>query len=203
MSASTSGGSLPPGRVLAAAALVLGVLAPVIGAVDPPGRRGVAELSAELATGAPLVDAVTVGEWIRDRRPVRIVDVRDSSAFIRFSVPTAEHVPFPALAALPVDSARPVVVYGNGDGLGVRSWLLLRRLGHPDVRVLERGVQGWIDGIVSPVLPAGTPEERRRYERVARISRYFGGVPRIGDPPDRSGRTAEEAVQLLSRRGCY
>lgn len=191
------------GPVLATVAIGLGILAPVAGGGEGPGRPGVAELSRELAGGAPLVDPVTVAEWIRDRHPLRLVDVRDSSAFIRFSVPTAGNAPLPALRELPVDSGRPIVVYGDGDGQAVRAWLLLRRLGHPRVRILEHGVLGWIDGVVNPVLPAGSPAERQQYDRVARVSRYFGGMPRIGEPPVRADATAEDAVRLLSRRGCY
>lgn len=192
-----------PGTFLAVAAVVLAVSAPLAGGGVEPGEPGVVELTAELAAGAPFIDAVSLGEWIRDRRPVRVWDVRpDSSAFVRFAVPTASHVPFRALATRPADSAT-IVVYDDGAGAAVRSWLLLRRLGHPDVRILERGVVGWIDGVVSPVLPAGTPEERERYQRVAAVSRYFGGLPRVGEPATGAGTSAEEAVQLLSRRGCY
>ncbi|MFW5946862.1 MAG: rhodanese-like domain-containing protein [Gemmatimonadota bacterium] len=193
-----------PEAVLAVAAIGLGVLAPLAGPRGGPGRPGVAELARDLAGGTPLVDAVTLAEWIRDRRPVRVLDVRDSSAFTRFSVPTASNVELPELRGLAVEPERTLVVYDDdGAGDASRSWLLLRRLGHPDVRVLERGVPGWIDGVVSPVLPADSPEERERYERVARVSRYFGGMPRIGRPPERTRSTADDAVQLLSRRGCY
>lgn len=191
-----------PGAVLAAIAVGLAVLAPLVGAADRPGGTGVAELSEELASGAPLVDALTVAEWIRDRRPATIVDVRDSSAFIRFSVPTAVHVPFDELYGLSRDAGRTLVVYDDGAGQAVRGWLLLRRLGHPDVRILRRGVLGWITGVVRPVLPAGSPEERKRYERVAAVSRYFGGLPRIGTPPAPDS-SSDDAVKLLSRRGCY
>ena len=230
------------GAVLAAAAVVLGALAPLAGnAARGPATVGVAELTAELAAGEPLVDAVTLGEWIRERRPLRVWDVRpDSGAFIRFSVPTAAHVPFRTLpdrvlsertpldrtpldrtpldrtpeGALP-DSVTLVLYDAEGSGDAARSWLLLRRLGYPDVRILRRGVIGWIDGIVRPVLPAGTPAERERYERVAAVSRYFGGLPRVGEPPDGAPAgtgdaspadppaDADRAVQLLSRRGCY
>ena len=191
------------GAALGAGAVTLAVLAPVAGGAGGPGGVGVAELSEELSAGEPFVDAVTVGEWIRDRRPVALVDVRDSSAFIRFSIPTARHVPFRRLAELEADTTRPLVLYDDGDGAAVRGWLLLRRLGHRDVRVLRGGVAGWIDGVISPVLPAGTAGERARYERVAAVSRYFGGMPRVGEPPVRSERSGEEAVRLLSRRGCY
>jgi rhodanese-related sulfurtransferase len=199
-------GRLRVGAVLGLAAVVLAALAPVFGGpreAAGPGRVGVAELSSELASGEPFVDAVTVAEWIRDRRPVELVDVRDSSAFIRFSIPTARRVPFDGLVRVEPDTSRTLIVYDDGEGRAVRGWLLLRRTGHADVRILQGGVVGWIDGVISPVLPAGTAAERARYNRVADVSRYFGGMPRVGEPPVDSGRSAEDAVQLLSRRGCY
>lgn len=190
--------------VLACAAILLAVLAPIAGAGEGNRRDapGVAELSRELADGAPLVDAVTLGEWIRDRRPLRVWDLRDEGEHVRFSIPTAEHVPFGRVAGQAPDSSRTLVLYDDGDGRAVRAWLLLRRLGHPDVRILERGVLGWIDGILNLTMPAGTPAERERYERAAAVSRYFGGMPRVGRPAA-SAVDADEAVRLLSRRGCY
>jgi rhodanese-related sulfurtransferase len=194
---------LRPGPALAVAALVLAALAPLAGTGREPGRVGIAELSEELAGGEPLVDAITVAEWIRDRRPVDLVDVRDSSAYIRFAIPTARRVPLDRLGRAEIEDDLPVVLYDDGSGQAVRGWLLLRRLGHDDVRILGGGVVGWVDGVLSPVLPAGTPEERARYERVAEVSRYFGGLPEVGEPPPAPERSADEAVRLLSRRGCY
>ena len=197
---------VPTGAVLAGAALALAALAPLAGSDAEPGGSdgtGVVELTEELATGEPFVDAVTLGEWIRARREVRILDVRaDSGAVVRFTVPTATHVPLDQLPEQVEDSVT-VVVYDDGSGEAFRAWLLLRRLGHPDVRILRHGVLGWIEGVVQPVLPADSPEEKARYRRVAAVSRYFGGLPRIGTPPARDSGSADEAVQLLSRRGCY
>ena len=192
-----------PGAVLAVMAIALGVLAPWAGVERGPGRPGVVELTTELADGEAFVDAVTLGEWIRDRRNVRVRDVRtDSSAVVRFAIPTAVHVPPKELIGEARDSTT-IVVYDDGDGTAVRSWLLLRRLGHSDVRILRGGVLGWIEGVIRPVLPADSPAERQRYRRVAEVSRYFGGLPRTGTPPTRDTGSADEAVRLLSRRGCY
>ncbi len=191
-------------------ALALGLLAPLAGGPDTPddtgtglGRPGVAELTDELARGTPFLEAVTLGEWIRDRRPVRILDLQEDGAAVRFTIPTAEHLSFDEAASLPLDGAWTLVLYDGGEGTAPRAWLLLRRLGHPDVRILEGGVRGWINGVISPVLPADTPEQQARYRQVAEISRYFGGVPRVGEPPPDSLTSTEDAVLLLSRRGCY
>lgn len=199
---SPAGRGLRPGYGLAVAAVLLGLLAPLLGSDQRMPATGVPELTAELATGAPLIDAVDLAARIRAGEPTTLVDVRDSSAFIRFAIPTAERWPVGRLASLP-EGGGPIVLYGDGDGTAARGWLLLRRLGHPDVRILERGVVGWIDGILEPVLPADSPEERARYRRVADLSRYFGGMPRVGEPALERQRSAESAVRLLSRRGCY
>ena len=99
----------------------------------------------------------------------------------------------------------PIVVYDDGGGAAIRSWLLLRRLGHRDVRILRGGALGWVDHVLNPVLPAGTAEERARFDRVARVSRYFGGLPKVGEPKplDADPARTEEAISLISRRGCY
>lgn len=47
-------------------------------------------------------------------------------------------------AALGVDAARPVVVMDANNALfAARAWWMLRRLGHPDVRVLAGGFAAW------------------------------------------------------------
>lgn len=200
------------GSLLAIAGGSLALLAALAGsdAARAPGGVGPAELTAELASGDALVDPLVLAAMIRDRAAVRLLDVRDSSAFIRFSLPTAVHATLPELARLVAEEessgvGAPIVVYDDGGGDALRAWLLLRRLGHPDVRLLRAGVAGWLDHVLSPTLPAGSAEERARFEQVADLSRYFGGMPRVGTP--RSARTgpeaAEAAITLLSRRGCY
>lgn len=196
------------GRVLAVAALGLAVLAALAGAGGggAPGGDGPVEITPELASGDALLDPLELARMIRERRPLRLLDVRDSSEFIRFSIPTATHAQLGGLADLPAEAeGGPVVLYDDGRGGAVRAWLMLRRLGHPEVRVLGGGVLGWLDHVLNPVLPAGTPEERARFERVADLSRYFGGMPRVGEPRPRAAdpARAEDAITLLSRRGCY
>jgi rhodanese-related sulfurtransferase len=192
---------------LALAALILGVLAPVAGdrgraLPGDPGTPGVPELTRELESRAPVVEPLVLATWIRERRPLRLVDVRDSSAFVRFAIPTADRVAWRALPGIPVDPDRPLVLYDAGDGAAVRAWVLLRRLGHRRAYLLDGGVAGWVESVLSPVLPAESPEERARYRRVAEISRYFGGLPRIGVPPPPSP-SSRDPVRLLTRRGCY
>ncbi|HUE76806.1 MAG TPA: rhodanese-like domain-containing protein [Longimicrobiales bacterium] len=198
-----------PGSFLAGAGLTFAALAALAGPGPDggPGGPGPDELGPDLVSGAALLDPLDLATLIRDRRAVRVVDVRDSSAFIRFSIPTATHATLAELAVLrPGETGEAIVVYDDGRGDALRAWLLLRRLGHHDVRVLRDGVAGWLDHVLTPVLPAGSREERARFDRVADLSRYFGGMPRVGEPQRKPASTtdrAEAAITLLSRRGCY
>lgn len=196
-----------PGTLLAGTGLTLAVLGALAGSGGRggPGGTGPVELTTELASGEALMEPLELAAMIRERRTVRLVDVRDSSSFIRFSLPTAHPMGLPELADMAGDDRSPIVVYDDGSGAAVRAWLLLRRLGHPDVRVLNGGVLGWLDHVLNPVLPAGSPAERARFDRVAELSRYFGGMPRVGEPEERPGGPgrADAAITLLSRRGCY
>jgi hypothetical protein len=81
-----------------------------------------------------------------------------------------------------------VLVSEDGAGESHRIWARLRAHGHRDVRILERGADGWIDDVLSPTSPS-------------ELSRYFGGVPRLLSPgetaPPRKARAA-----LVRGRGC-
>lgn len=58
------------------------------------------------------------------------------------------------------------------------AWVVLDAAGL-DAAVLDRGVRGWISDVLEPVLPFDADAAMRAdFERVAELSRYFGGTPR-------------------------
>ena len=194
-------------RTLAGTALGLGMLALLVGD-GPAARESVRVPSPDRLPwideydDAP-VDAVTVAVWLRDRRPgLSVLDVRPAPAYADFHLPRAANVPPSALAGVPADSAATVVVYGDTPADAQRAWVILRAFGHPDVRALEEGIRGWLVDVMNPVLPPPvTAADSLEFDRRANLSRYFGGLPRLGEPMDASGAT-EEVLTRMRRRGC-
>jgi len=165
--------------LLAALALVAAAFAAIAGDVAPPPH-------------ADEVSAVDLALWIRDRRPgLLIVDARAIEAFGQDRRPGArllEDVDADALA-----SAATVVVYAEAsvDAAALHG---LSRV--PSVLRLHGGIAAWNDQVLFPVLRAdANAAQQRDFAARARLSRYFGGAPRLLDPGASTARGR-------SRRGC-
>jgi len=180
-----------PSRVLAAGALFLGALAPLAGS---PFRAS----SALDPHGAARVGAVEVAGWLRERRPIHIIDVRDSLRFEEFHLPRAVRLDDDELAALRLTQADTVVLYGD-EPVVARAY---RALVARPARVLYMidGVGEWLSDIMNPVIaPDASAEDRVAFAPIAELSRYFGGMPREGVPDSSGTRTLLERTR---RRGC-
>ena len=180
-----------PNRALAAVALLLGGLAPLAGGPFPSPAR----LDPD---GPARVRAVQLAGWLRERRAVHVVDLRDSVRFADFHLPTARRVAEDQLEALERTRADTVVLYGD-EAVVARS---LRVLADGPGRVLYMvdGVGEWLVEIMNPVIaPDATAEERAAFAPIAELSRYFGGLPRQG-VRDSSGTS--HLLEQTRRRGC-
>jgi uncharacterized protein len=176
---------------LGGTALLLSMLAPLAGS---PFRASEERVAARIS-------AVDLAQWLRERRDVRIVDLRSQTAFDTFHVPRAQRDSLADLAVATLSEADTIVVYGAGDGAALRAWAALRHT-PATVRYMADGVGEWVSGVLNPTLAASaTPAERRAFERVADLSRYFGGDPRTGVvAPDSASTT--ELLRHAERRGC-
>jgi rhodanese-related sulfurtransferase len=128
-----------------------------------------------------------------------VLDVRSAAEYDAYHIPSAERAPLSALASMRPTPGETVVLYSEGGAHAGQAWVLLRALGFRDVFFLAGGVLDWLDDVMHPTLGTGPDSER-----VAALSRYFGGTPRAaGSAPNAAaGATAGEIVARMRRRGC-
>lgn len=203
---------MSPGT-LGRAAAVLALAAALVGDPVPPGV-GVDALKA-LTSGGGAVSPIRLAEWIRDRREgLRVIDLRDSTAFEAFHLPTAEHAELAVLLREGLASEGPVVLYADG-AIAAQAWVVLAGREPGRIRWLRGGASGWMASIMEPILPVdATDEERSAWPDVRALSLYFGGLPHRGErpapgqppawlsPEDATAQALADAVDASRRRGC-
>ncbi len=192
-------------RFLAGAAGALAVLALIAGNPHPSATSSTAD--GETIPGMAIDDAyritaVQLAEWLRERRPgIRVLDLRRESEYTQFSLPKAELTELAQLGVIGIDSAATIVVYAGEAETAKRAWVILRALGYEDVYFLEDGIGEWLADIMNPtVSPDASPSERADFDRLAELSRYFGGLPRVAAMS--RDRSTEAVLQRTMRRGC-
>lgn len=171
-------------RLLAAAALLLGALAPFAGSPyrTPTTAIDVQQLAAQVAREEDHVTALELAAWIKDRKAgLRIIDLRAAADFEEYHLPRAERMSFDQLLSARFASDETVVLISDGGAHAAQAWVFLRALGHEQVYFLRGGAGEWLDEVMNP--PKTTP-----------LSRYFGGTAR--------GEDAADDVTTMRRRGC-
>jgi 3-mercaptopyruvate sulfurtransferase SseA len=94
-----------------------------------------------------------------------------------------------------------LVLYDETGISAAQGQALLRRRGYPSVLVLRGALYEWIASVYEPRLPVdATLEERQAFERAAKLSRFFGGVPQAGVP--RTDLATKQTVHAVRGRGC-
>jgi rhodanese-related sulfurtransferase len=205
-------------RILAGGALLLGLLAAFAGSpvAARNARVDVATLARTVEREDDHVTAIELAGWIRDKRQgLRIIDVRDSVAFRDYHIPGAERLDLADLVSTPFKHDETIVLYSDGGAHAAQGWVFLRALGYTQVYFLRGGLYEWLDGVMNPSIPENASESaRNEFKRVSAISRYFGGVPRIGDPvssqpsiavPEKKESGESQAATAVARvrgRGC-
>ena len=193
-------------RLLAAIAVVLAVGAALSGTTrrNVTGQIDISALASDIEHENDHVTAMELAEWIKDRKPgLRVIDVRSDSEYQDFHIASAERIPLSGLSALKPVANETLVLYSEGGAHAAQGWILLRAAGHRNVFFLRGGILDWMDEIMSPSIPekAATAAADSVNAHRAALSRYFGGVPHVGDPA-KTADDAVAAVKRVKRRGC-
>lgn len=148
------------------------------------------------------VDALTLAEWIRDRRPdLRVIDLRVREDFELFHIPTATQIAVDEIATTSFAPNETVVLYADGGRAAARAGVILRSRGLDQVHLLTGGLYEWLDQVMNPRLPATTSaDQQQAYARQRALSQYFGGQPSVfseSSPP-----STNQTIKKLRRRTC-
>ncbi len=181
-------------RALAVTAVVLAGLAAVSGDASPDAA----------ARDRAEVTALELARWIRaGRSNLHVIDLRDAEAFESFAIPGARRMSASELTGVSWEGDANVVVYDDSGPPARAAWDVLRASGVESAYVLRGGVTEWVRTIAAPVLPANpSPEDAHLSREIAEMSRWFGGVPRVGEVESRPRDGVREALGRIRRRGC-
>lgn len=162
--------------------------------------------------------AVALAEAIVNGEMPRVFDLRTPAEFEAFHVPSATRTTVRDLLALDLPRPTRVVLYAGDAGEAARASMVLRLRGYRDVAVLRQGLYEWLTRVHEPALAVdATVQERATFERLAALSRYFGGRPRLDVPraemPSGDWKAGADAgsrpsmntallVAAIRRRGC-
>ena len=118
-----------------------------------------------------------LAEMLMQRRQnVRVIDVRDSSAFAAYHIPTAVRYDISRFVEASFLTADTIVIYSEGGIHAAQAWMLLAVQGHRNVFTLRGGLNEWNDKILFPVVSGEMSAEKR--ERIRERAGFFGGEPR-------------------------
>lgn len=136
----------PAIKYLALAALLLGALALVVR--SPKENRKVSVDLTELARVIEQEDDhVTADELAamlkEGNTGLRVIDLRDSLAYLQYHIPTAERATISELIGMSLRPTDTVVLYSEGGIHAAQAWMLLALKGHRNVLTLKGGLLEW------------------------------------------------------------
>ncbi len=145
------------------------------------------ELAMAMERGTDRVQPRELADRIlKGQSDYRLIDLRDAAAFASYHIPGSENIPLAALADSGVARNETVVLYSEDGSRAAQAWVLLRAQRYQAVYVLDRGLDGWKQDVLFPVLKenATNPAEQLDNERLRQVSAHFGGAPRSGAVQD-------------------
>jgi rhodanese-related sulfurtransferase len=192
-------------RRLGIGALVAGLAAALVGSPYRPlrGHLDVEQTARLIMDGGDHVSALQLAAWIKERKPgLRVIDVRPPDQFSQYAIPTAENLPLDVLLRTSFSAQDIIVLYSEGGAHAAQAWALLRAMGVSNTWFIAGGLADWHEEVHAPVLARdATAQQVQAFEAQAELSRYFGGVPSIGDVASPASGGAVGAVKPR-RRGC-
>jgi rhodanese-related sulfurtransferase len=167
-----------------------------------PFRLTAEELLAETNSGERLVAAEVVADMIIKKDPsLRLIDVRSSEEFEKFSLPGSINIPVADLLAeeytgILDQEVKMNIFYSNGTLTANEAWMITRQLGYENNFVLQGGLNYWFETIMNPQKPAATSpdEEFAKYDFRVSAGQALGGGSVVTASPSVSSASSKPPV---------
>lgn len=194
------------------------VLGGAAAASESTGPADTRRLVADIVAERDQTTAVALAERIKSGERMTVFDLRSEDEFRRFHIPSAEHTTLAGLLNRALPRSVPIVLYAGDGTRAAQAWAVLRVSGYRHVTYVREGLYEWIARVHEPSLAVdATAAERAEFERLAALSRYFGGQPRLDVPradipagywtaggvdASRPSMSTALLVAAIRRRGC-
>jgi rhodanese-related sulfurtransferase len=110
-----------------------------------------------------------------------LIDVREESEFLKYSLPNALNIPLKKLLdedSIPYlnQNQYNVILFSNDHFYADQAWLLCNRLGYKNLKVLKGGLNNWFNTIINPPKPIEgmTQLDFELYNTRKAASMFFG-----------------------------
>ncbi len=172
---------LPPRKRIGILAIVLGVIAAIIGSPCNTTKSAVnlKELSMLAKKDIKEIKVHDLAKWIIEgKMDYRLIDLRDESKYNEYNIPSSENIPVESLLNSDLMRNEKIILYSDDDLVASQAWFILKAANYKSVYVLDKGLEAWKNEIVFPSCTCGdnpSVEQKQLHAKKAEIAKFFGG----------------------------
>jgi rhodanese-related sulfurtransferase len=165
-------------------------------------------LVTEISSGSQYMEPETVAEMILAKDPsLRLIDVRGSDVFEKYSLPGSINIPLPDLLSeqnedILADGIKTNVFYSNGSSDANEAWMLVRQMGYENCYVLRGGLNYWFEAILNPQKPSSlsADDELAKYDFRVGVSGLLGGGNVVQAAPETPKQSTTASSKPSSKK---
>lgn len=171
----------PPRKRVGILGILLGVISIFLG--SPFDKVNTSINAKEMAMIS--VDEITnvkveqlADDIIKGKYDYRLIDLRKSEEFAKYNIPSSENIQVDRLLISDLARNNNLILYSDNDFETAQAWFLLKSNNFKGVSVIKGGLKNWKERILFPTCgcdPIPTKEQQHKHNKLAEISKYFGG----------------------------
>ena len=154
---------------------------------------------------------------IKGKYHYRLIDLRKSEEFAKYNIPSSENIQVDQILKSDLARNNNILLYSDNDFETAQAWFLLKSNNFKGVSVLNGGLKSWQENILFPTCgcdPIPTKEQQHKHNKLAEVSKHFGGSMQSGSVADSkvkmampeldapAGITLKKAKGKRKREGC-